>query len=102
MTKNEDELTRTAETLEEIYGGEDKVLTGTPEQRRGAAVFFDPVQVDAAAVVEDDNELRSGSNAQTCRSVVERGGRREGKRRKWKEGCLTLFIRRRVIGGREK
>ena len=79
--KNDDELIRTEETLMKIYGGEDKVLTGTAEQWRGATVFSGPVQVDAAAEVEDDDELRSGSgSAQTCRCVAERGGRREGKR----------------------
>ena len=80
--KNDDELIRTEETLMEIYGGEDKVITGTHEQWRGAAVFSGPVQVDAAAEVEDDDELCGGGSAQTCRCVAERGGRRGGKRGK--------------------
>ena len=40
--KNDDELVRTIETLMEIYGGEDKVLTGSDEQWRGAAVSLVP------------------------------------------------------------
>ena len=100
--KNDDEPIRTEETLMKFYGGEDKVLTGTAEQWRGATIFSGPIQVDAAAEVEDDDKLRGGDGAQTCRCVAEKGGRREGKRGKWKEGCLTLFIRRRVTGGREK
>ena len=52
MTKNDDELIRTAETLMEIYGGEDKVLTRPNEQGKCAAVFSGPVQVDAAARVD--------------------------------------------------
>ena len=42
--------------------------------------FSGPVQVDAAAMVEEDDELRGGGSAQACRCVAERGGRREGKR----------------------
>ena len=88
MTKNDDELIRTAETLMEIYGGEDKVLTRPNEQGKCAAVFSGPVQVDAAAEVEDDDELRGGGSARTCRCVAERGGRREGKEGKMKGGLL--------------
>ena len=42
---------------------------------REAPQFSGSVQVDAAAEVEEDNELRSGAGVQTCRCVA-KGGRR--------------------------
>ena len=50
--------------------------------------FSGPVQVDAAAKVEEDDELRGGGNAQKSRCVMERGGRREGKEGKMKGGLF--------------
>ena len=103
--KNDDELIRTVETLMEIYGGEDKVLTGSDAQWRGAAVFSGPVQVDAAAEVEEDDVLRSDGSAQACRCIMERGGRREGKEGKMKGGLLDPIYKEKgntVTGGREK
>lgn len=53
------------------------------ERRRS---FSGPVQVNAVAEVEEDDELRGGGSAQACRCVAERGGRREGKEEKMKRG----------------
>ena len=67
--------------------------------------FSCPVQVDAAAEVEEDDELRGGGNAQACRCVMERGGRREGKEGEMKGGLLDPIYKEKgntVTGGREK
>ena len=59
----------------------EKIRYSPEPLRNGEAMYFfsGPVQVDAAAEVEDDDELRNGGSAQMCRGVVERGGRREGE-----------------------
>ena len=70
-----------------------------------ALQFSGPVQVDAAAEVEEDDELRGGGSAQKCRCVAERGGRREGKEGKMKGGLLDPIYKEKgntVTGGREK
>ena len=81
--------------------GKSNVLTRSVDRRRGAAVSLDSFRLMQRPELR---KLTSSEAAVLRCADASRRQRLKTRRRKgkMKKGCLTLFIRKGVIGGREK